>query len=887
MKEKKCPNCLCVVEVNARVCPYCKISLRANPLQLLSAPDFKPPEVLHQDVKPLHNTKVTTQLPQLPKKEESEVNIGDFLEVAQQTEIKIDEPFVPRILNPAELPQNNFVDDYEEQNEEIEEKKPAVDEFDFNGELMQEIKAYFEMPSPNVKEYEQSHLDIIENLSIDDIIHGSVEADKKEKKQESFGLMFGAVENTEQINELPSYQEVVKPVEKVYKKSVEKKDYNSYLYDTLDTNLDALGFIDEGTDFKDLKKKLAEPEPTLKTISSNIVENIPFKILKNIPHHQTDIQPEQIEEIKIPEIFAREYQENDNSEALEAIDFLQIRGKLVAEELNKQDPYYYPPFEIDNIEIAEVKDYFKEEKIEEIVSASEINVNPDFLKELNDFAGVGETPEVTEINEELEEITEIESVKGKPKFQGKNVLRVSDEKIEEVKGKMSPTKIIRDAISELESLKTEFGEYQEEDGFEINNADEEFVAPEINTDLSGWFQEAEKTGTEEKEEITEETESSFFNLSDLTLEPLSDTSKVIEEQEEAKEENTENTPFQFIPLNSIVETFSEDIKDPDFINENDESNEIKNTESEEIIETPDFLKGLGIFEENIDLSESIKEVIEENDLSKQENNLDLNIIVDTTEENEILDFQIPESILNINETVEVKNVLEQENVDFSIEIPQNIIAEISTVSINDIENEIINIEDKDVNDIEVEEKNELSDEDNDEIEEIKVPDFLVEISKNIEVPKIDEEEIIIQKEELPENINNAVLGRLKNIVPEPEQDFEIPANIIESVKESVIPPPPPPPPFVDPAHKVVENKTPPPPPQIRNPITTTLNTTLGARGTTNELAMNHYVFARDLCLKKEYTQALDELEKAVKIDPAFEIAHILLSRTYLKLKNVY
>ena len=33
-------------------------------------------------------------------------------------------------------------------------------------------------------------------------------------------------------------------------------------------------------------------------------------------------------------------------------------------------------------------------------------------------------------------------------------------------------------------------------------------------------------------------------------------------------------------------------------------------------------------------------------------------------------------------------------------------------------------------------------------------------------------------------------------------------------------------------------------------------------------------------------QALEELETAVKIDPTFEQAHILLSRTYLKLKNM-
>jgi Tfp pilus assembly protein PilF len=57
------------------------------------------------------------------------------------------------------------------------------------------------------------------------------------------------------------------------------------------------------------------------------------------------------------------------------------------------------------------------------------------------------------------------------------------------------------------------------------------------------------------------------------------------------------------------------------------------------------------------------------------------------------------------------------------------------------------------------------------------------------------------------------------------------------------------------------------------------------RGSDNELAIKYYYLARELCVKKDYKNALTELEKAVKIDPKFEQAHILLSRTYIKLKN--
>lgn len=59
----------------------------------------------------------------------------------------------------------------------------------------------------------------------------------------------------------------------------------------------------------------------------------------------------------------------------------------------------------------------------------------------------------------------------------------------------------------------------------------------------------------------------------------------------------------------------------------------------------------------------------------------------------------------------------------------------------------------------------------------------------------------------------------------------------------------------------------------------------GARSTTDEDALEYYNIARDLCVKKNYVDALKKLETSVKIDPAFEQAHILLSRTYLKLKS--
>ncbi len=60
----------------------------------------------------------------------------------------------------------------------------------------------------------------------------------------------------------------------------------------------------------------------------------------------------------------------------------------------------------------------------------------------------------------------------------------------------------------------------------------------------------------------------------------------------------------------------------------------------------------------------------------------------------------------------------------------------------------------------------------------------------------------------------------------------------------------------------------------------------GPRGSTNQKALNHYNNARDLCVKGNYPKALEELETSVSADPAFEQAHILLSRTFLKLKSL-
>ncbi|MFN8576908.1 MAG: hypothetical protein U0354_08610 [Candidatus Sericytochromatia bacterium] len=620
MKNKKCPNCLCDINLDAIICPFCKTQIKSQ-MKFLPTIGFKPPEVVAQDVKPLHNTKVNIEdieLPQFLKKDESDYiennnqNFeNNYLEVEEKKETI---PYTPKILNIEDLPQNDnlFIEPEEEKIEPVKQNS----EFDFNGELMQEIKAYFEMPSPNSQNFEKKHLDIIESMSIDDIIKGSLDTHKKEHQQESFGLMFGQEEK--QQEELPSYKEINKnplesseKVKKIYDKISEQRDYNSYMYDTLDTSLDALGFVDEKVDFGELKKKLDEPEPSI----HNIVEHIPFKIPKlplkkesnehdkNISindefnqdknresnnsefnfkeHHDSErielpsfinnfeskklnevfletpefinniditesLEQVDIQEIQPPDFInsfgvnAQVIQEDsqDNKDYtiekikttffidkileikedkqvihLEEVDkllgLLQIRGKTLSQEIDKTDPYHREPFEIDNLEIVEVKDYFKEEIIEEIVKASEINVDIDSLKELIDFAGVQEEPE-EEMKLSSQEKDNEDISKNIPKFQAKNILRVSDEKIEEKKGEMTPTRIVRDAISELENLKNEF--LSEDKNDEIQQTEENDIKAEINTDLSSWFdtKEISKESNFSKEVHIEENKRALY-----------------------------------------------------------------------------------------------------------------------------------------------------------------------------------------------------------------------------------------------------------------------------------------------------------------------------------------------------------------------------------------
>lgn len=885
MKNKKCPNCLCDIDSDARICPFCKTAIKGQ-MKLLSGLGFKPPEVVAQDIKPLHNTKVTTQLPQLSKKDETIDDDINYIEVSEQEEKT---PYTPKILNIKDLPQNN--DLFIETEEETEHIK-TNSEFDFNGELMQEIKSYFEMPSPNSNSYEQKHLEIIDNMSIDDIINGSLDTHKKEKQQESFGVMFGE----EQEEDLPEYQDISQntlesseKVKKIYDKIVEKKDYNSYMYDTLDTSLDALGFVDEKVDFGDLKKKLAEPEPTLQSISSNIVENIPFKIpklpiKKELEQEEDNSDNVIINDFETPSFInninsIEEFKQNVEENELNTLfDLLQIRGRLISEEIDKEDPFYRHPFEIDNIEIAEVKDYFKEEKEEEIVKASEINVNADFLKELNDFAGVKEDVQIEELIPEENINTIVE--KTIPKFQSKNVLRVSDENIEEKSGEMLPTRIIRDAISELEALKFEFPENKEES---IEVIDEISQDNKINTDLSTWFDNNKEKDDENIEpneiNIKDDINEQFFNLSDLNNIQL----EFDESKKEDKQEEYNDTLEPLSVKNHQDELLdTEEIHLPSFINQDIEVLELDtivqnfSLGSDLEIEIPNNIINLIGNENNVE--ENINN-IQKNDLLEQ--NIDNGI---KNEENLDL-IQIPQNILELTESFTTDEVIEQE---------KNIV---EILKIDDIQDEFIEQKDTleyDSNVFEpvIEEKL-ISVENPDEI---KIPDFLNNIS--IEEPKLDDiiDDSVIEKEDLPKDINNVVLNRLKMIknTNDETENVKIP-EITNFVKPPppppvvIQPPPPPPPTFIEEKQSFSipkfddSNEA----PKMRSPITTTLNTTLGARGTTNTDAMNHYIFARDLCLKKEYHEALEELEKAVKIDPAFEQAHILLSRTYLKVKNVY
>lgn len=1012
MKNKKCPNCLCDVDVNATVCPFCKSAIKQT--KLLPTSGFKAPQVVEQDITPLHNTKVTAQLPELPKKEDEEI----FIETE---DIKDKGPYIPKVLDIKDLPQNNdlFVEVEQSEYTEYQEKQnhtPDINsnkEFDFDGDLMNEIKAYFEMPSPKLNEYEEKHLQMIDDMSIDDIIQGSLDANKKEKQQESFGLMFGAQESEEP----PSYKEIANnnieasdKVKKIYDKVVETKDYNSYMYDTLDTSLDALGFADDKLGFGDLKKKLEEPDPTIQSLSQNIVENLNIKIPKlpikkenksenidNTNNELVDIEPEDenIQDLKNEEITNLNFKfdqnkkidisttvnipsfihamntevpqeefsnENINNTKID-FDFLKDRIDLYVSEINKEDPFHRDPFEIDNIEIAEIKGYFKEEVSDELVKATEINVDIDVLKELNDFAGVN--------NENIEDVKLVENneeneiINAKPVFQSKNILRVSNENIEEKEGNIQPTKIIRDVVSELEILKNEISDNL--DNIEKEELPKENIEINKSTISNNWFNEDEISSLEVDDNnelketifLEELTEISETNLLENVIEKESEISDKTETNETLQNEEIDaefNIPLFFNtesleslqPLNISNEPESEleYVSLKDLINENNDTEIFNsnvfhqvNNEEESFIENQEEIIEINSDIDNIEIPPSIIELANDpvtNDELEQEKELkneeinsslfdssynqELEIYHDVKDEIisvniEEYEIEIPSSILEltegdniINSELEQEKELKQEEINSTLEFKENNIQELEEINISEITipESILQLTDNPITDSELEQEKEIKisevehlneinlGESNNEIsfdDEIKVPDFLSSI--NIENNVVLYSDIVQVNKETKDS-NKISLSRLK-----PIEDKNNTIND-ESTKKvppppppptEIISPPPPPPPFIEKKEDLEINNIIPKfddeKPKIRNPITTTLNTTLGARSTTNQDAMNYYITARDLCLKKQYGQALDELEKAVTLDPAFEQAHILLSRTYLKIKNVY
>lgn len=911
MKNKKCPNCLCTVDPNAQSCPFCKTSLKTktNAVGILPKNDFHVPEVIAQPVKPLHNTKVTAELPYLPpKKEVEEANVGDFLEVEENQVEAPKAPMTPTIVSIADLKIHESQGAYLEE-EEIEPEVVKIDdssEFDFNGSLMNDIKVYFDMSSPDTElDYEKSHNYIMENLSIDDIVKGSIEADKKEKNNDSFGLMFGQSE--EETEELPSYKDIKRdntnPPEKIYNKTIEKKDYNSYLHDTLDTSLDALGFVDDQSDFKDLKNKLAEPDTTIQSISSNIIEHSPLRLLKKNKDQAVKLN-----------------QEKTNQENL-SYNFIQSRADMLDEELNKIDPYYYPPFEIDNIEIAEIREPYPE--TEDLSDESEIDLNPDFLKQLNDFPIVSEQTESIEDNQ----IEQVET----------GDLDVNlDEDISDTQEE----ELIEDkTILGLEDLKLDF-ETKNQIG---DKTEPEEVKEEINSNLSDWFtneeldqeesEEVPENNLETEENITEQYNAPFFALSDLTMdekvtvEDIHDTDKSPEDNHLTEDwannfEISKDFSFNAIPLDSLTknEIIQEEqpinnLSSSLYLNRNPDNTDLQeNLEDEEFTFESPFKDSDNFFElEKLEISEEVKEVTNEVQVIEDDSLVTENYTFDELEDEEgdeeeieelqNLDFSFDNIISNmnpnnLNEGISIPDFINME-IEANKDEPENIevVEEVSLSESEDLKNILSK---------RLENNQEIEDTEAFEQLAIEVPSFLQEIN-NIE---IDTSVIDLIEEDI--KANSIPISRFRNVEAENE-DFDpenIPdlnqvnnpkneivrvENVIEKLLEEKrnVPPPPP-----------VEAKLPPPekeseeafnpnvgfqpePIKMRNPITTTLNTTLGARGTINNEAMDLYISARDLCLKKEYTKALDLLEKSVKIDPAFEIAHILLSRTYLKIKNVY
>ncbi len=698
--KKKCPNCLCMVDMKAKICSFCKTAFKEDKVKNSSL-NFRPPTISNQEVSSPIITKI-----------EVTANITPPQKIVFETEIE--------------------------------------------KELKQEVSIFTELE----KSANNKNIDV-----------------KNEKDP------FAKPEKEKKM------------LERIYEKVIDKAKGKNYLFDTInvDTRLDALGFVEDDLNFKQLKKLL----PKNIISDQNTIEIKPIESkeeTKNFQHHVfaldflevpddqlSDIDKNLLESIKSGNVFINDefdvepdfdlgididskvhsyndlfVQESTNeqntivSKDNQINQYLKDVAKKISNRLNSEHPFEHEPFELGDFEIAEIEDL---ETLEDDLSETSL---------------VG-----TEQNEEHQDLIQDEEVTIIEEDQSTVIV---DEILEESNDELKPIDnvVLEETILEEQQIDVQ-NIVEVIEIYKSNNILEDDLLEEINVEIDN---------SENVNQLNQ-----YFDQED-NINNISDYEQMLKDNTSDSLEQKNSMIFESVSLSSIINQ-QENIIKVASENENPEINSNLEPENNSNDKSIDIQSNI-----NSRLRKYSKNT--ENDDHQPLFNMDDLTTLEEDNKKNIIEQIIPQ-IEPINDVVEVKEILNQRLKRFA---PKEINPDSELQNSPELET---------VNDKIIEEK-------------------IVPVSE----PIIKKEEIT-EQEQVKESEKETSLEVIKRPIP------NIPTN----------------------------------------------NVTTGARSTTNSIAMNHYIQARDLCVKRDYQKALLELEESVKIDPAFEQAHILLSRTYLKIKNTY
>lgn len=762
--KKKCPVCLCAVDAKDLVCNFCKTPLARSIGTSDLSTSFKPPTVVF-DKKPTSNPiKKTTGLldPTLSEKTKEELVSNQAFE-QKNTQLNINKTVKEDIAN--HIQKLNKSPEFTEN--KIEKK--------------QEVK-FDDIETP-LKNFDFEH-----HL-------------KEENQEQKTGKLINFERIITQVKALERNNQINTPVTKDMLTSTKPRNF---LQDTFDIKLDALGFIEEDLNFKDLKKH----------VKASLNRETSDKYL---------------EESKKEEVKRKHF------EVLKRI--MRERKKKLSLNLISISPYYIAPFEIENLEIEEIKKSPVTNNITEEIrtlEVDEVKLSEDIIK-LEDNNESFLEVEIADI-----EVEPTEPILPHPDFSE------SEKDNEQATHEEKPSFFISENIINNISVDTFNNDVQPqvENDLEIRTIDEQEKEKSIPVENSTLKVEEEPVAIEVvSADISENLEKSndFIEDADETntdnLEPLESVSFDFHKKEDTNLNdsiflyNSEKTLDIFVPIDKDIIFQTQSLSDLVAEKLNTAEKEKDNSKIEEVVV---------LNQEKEHEVEEIKEVVQQEVIEETHNSyLILEPLKNTGEE--LNEAKIVEINLKseINETVPLIVNKTFENIPILPKI--------------DMENEPIEVNEALKNRLKRFSKKSTDTPKEVISEKVSVEIKQPEVNLTTEIKNAEKDELGLVRYKIEEKPEVKIVDPIKKDIEVkniPNQEFALKTTLNI------------------PTDKLISC-----PPQQ------------GARGSTDEDALEYYNIARDLCVKKNYVDALKKLETCVKIDPAFEQAHILLSRTYLKLKS--